>query len=166
MGKWIEDRIQSSLSNHNYTGVNKQTLNADGSVTMTCWPNWSHSTDGIIDDVDSMYYLNGMKFKDPTITCDVDRSVTHSKPKAKMCEVYDDTADECLLCYQGYMLYTNGYCYGLIADDAYFDIPKPCPVGEMYCNEAENLSVDVSSIAHCEFGWVSGECHICADGYI
>jgi len=164
--KWIEDRIQSSLSNHNYTGVNHQTLNSDGSKTMTCWPNWLHSTDGIIDDTDNMYMLNGMKFKDASITCDVDRSATQSKPKAKMCEVYDDTADECRVCYQGYVLYNNGYCYGIIADDPYFNIAKPCPAGETYCNEAGNISLDVSSINHCTFGWVSNECYTCADGYI
>jgi len=163
---WIEDRIRSSVSNHNYTGVNSQTLNSDGSVSKTCWPNWLFSNDGIINDTNDMYYLNGMKFKDPTLTCDIDRASTQSKPKAKMCEVYDDSADECQLCYEGYTLYNNGYCHGLNSEDPYFEIPKPCDDGLTYCNEAGNLSLDVSSINHCEFGWVSNECYICAEGYI
>lgn len=164
--QWIEDRIQSSLTNHNYSGVNHQTLNADGSVNMTCWPNWNFSNDGVIDDVDSTHYMNGMKFKDPSITCDVDRSVTESKPKAKFCEVYNDTTDNCELCYQGYTLYNNGYCYGIDSNDPYYEIPKPCPSGELYCNENDDLAQDHTGIAQCEFSWHTNECHICADGYI
>jgi hypothetical protein len=82
------------LTNHNYSGVNSQTLNADGTVSMTCWPNWSYDANNTTA-VDNKYYMNGLQFNNGELVCDVDRSVLESKPKTQLCEVYDDATDNC-----------------------------------------------------------------------
>lgn len=64
------------------------------------------------------------------------------------------------------MLYNNGYCYGIDPNDVYHDIPKPCPTGELYCNEDGDLAKDHTTMANCMFSWVTGTCHLCSTGYI
>jgi hypothetical protein len=93
--QWIESRIESSFTNHNYSGVNKQTLNADGTVSMTCWPNWSYDANNTTP-VDNKYYMNGLQYNNGELICDVDRSVSEGlNQNVQLCEVYDENAQTC-----------------------------------------------------------------------
>lgn len=114
---YITDRVQSSLTNHNFSAIKaySHVANSDGQYDKICWPNWSYQP-ATVNNERTQYLLDGIQnYQD--YDCNQDESLVAGETNRKYCEIWDETYKVCEFCYPGYKLFSSGACYDVTIID-------------------------------------------------